>query len=589
MRMRIRKPAVLLWILLPFLAAPAATAQGGNEPARRLTARGTDNLVAFTRLLGYVRFFHPSDQAAGANWDSLALAGVQAAERAASPRDLAVTLEDFFRPVAPTLRVFPTGSRPDLPAELAPPGGDSTLTYWQHSSVGLTPNDPFYKSERLTARGTPPGETGLPLPGEPLTVDLGGGVSAAVPLTLYTGPGGTIPSVSLPPPVPDKPAGFVPSGNDRTTRLADVALAWTILQHFYPYFDVVRVDWPAELRRALTNAAKASNERAFLDVLRGMTAALQDGHGYVFHPSQPLTHQLPLVWEWIENRLVITHAAAPGLARGDVVLAINGRPTAQVLAAEEKLVSAATPQFRRHLALRSLSRGSRDGEVRLKVQRGGKAVTVAVRRSAPAGTVEEPRPEKISELTPGIFYVDIDRISDDDFRAAFNRLGAARGIVFDLRGHPNGSLIAVKHLAGEPLRSPRFHVPLVTRPDREGVRFEDVSQTYSNSTPRLTARAVFLTDGRAVSYAETYMSLVEQHRLAEIVGGPTAGTNGDINPFVLPGGYNVWWTGLRVLKQDGSRHHGVGIQPTVPFSRTLEGVLEGRDELLEKGMEIVSR
>jgi C-terminal processing protease CtpA/Prc len=214
---------------------------------------------------------------------------------------------------------------------------------------------------------------------------------------------------------------------------------------------------------------------------------------------------------------------------------------------------------------------------------------VAVRRSVPAGTVGEPRPEKIAELAPGIFYVDIDRITDDDFRAAFNRLAAARGIVFDLRGHPNGSLIVPKHLASEPLRSPRFHVPLVTRPDRLGMRFEDVSQTYSNSTPRLTARAVFLTDGRAVSYAETYMSLVEHHHLAEIVGSPTAGTNGDINPFVLPGGYNVWWTGLRVLKQDGSRHHGVGIQPTVPFSRTLKGVIDGRDELLERAVEVVSR
>jgi hypothetical protein len=136
MRMRFRNPAVLLWIVLSFLAASPSWAQGGNEPARRLTPRGTDNLVAFTRLLGYVRFFHPADQAPGLSWDSVALAGVQAAERAASPWDLAVTLEDFFRPLAPTLRVFPTGTRPDLPAELDPPAGGPTLTYWQHSSVG---------------------------------------------------------------------------------------------------------------------------------------------------------------------------------------------------------------------------------------------------------------------------------------------------------------------------------------------------------------------------------------------------------------------------------------------------------------------
>ena len=34
-----------------------------------------------------------------------------------------------------------------------------------------------------------------------------------------------------------------------------MALAWNVFQHFYPYFDVVQADWPAELRRALSSAA----------------------------------------------------------------------------------------------------------------------------------------------------------------------------------------------------------------------------------------------------------------------------------------------------------------------------------------------
>jgi hypothetical protein len=30
------------------------------------------------------------------------------------------------------------------------------------------------------------------------------------------------------------------------------------------------------------------------------------------------------------------------------------------------------------------------------------------------------------------------------------------------------------------------------------------------------------------------MGIIEAYKLAEIVGEPTAGTNGDINPFALP-------------------------------------------------------
>ena len=92
----------------------------------------------------------------------------------------------------------------------------------------------------------------------------------------------------------------------------------------------------------------------------------------------------------------------------------------------------------------------------------------------------------------------------------------------------------------------------------------------------------YLTDGRAVSFAETYMGIIENYRLAEIVGSPTAGTNGNINPFSVPGGYTISWTGMKVLRQDGTRHHGIGIQPDVPCSRTIAGVAAGRDEQLEQ-------
>ena len=85
------------------------------------------------------------------------------------------------------------------------------------------------------------------------------------------------------------------------------------------------------------------------------------------------------------------------------------------------------------------------------------------------------------------------------------------------------------------------------------------------------------------------MGIVEHYKLGEIVGGPTAGTNGNINPFKLPGGYTVMWTGMKVLKHDGSQHHGIGILPTVPASRTRKGVAEGKDEILLRGLAVVKR
>jgi C-terminal processing protease CtpA/Prc len=85
------------------------------------------------------------------------------------------------------------------------------------------------------------------------------------------------------------------------------------------------------------------------------------------------------------------------------------------------------------------------------------------------------------------------------------------------------------------------------------------------------------------------MSFIEHYKLAEIVGQSTAGANGNVNPFAIPGGFRVTWTGMKVTKHDGSQHHLVGIQPTIPMERTIAGIREGRDELLEKALEVIRR
>src|SRR5258707_674315 len=130
---------LILLLVLPCLlvrlagAAPPAP-DSGNEPAQPLSPRGLDTLVAFTRLLGYVRYFHPSDEGAAADWGGLAIAGVQRVEKAPDTAALARTLEEIFKPVAPTVRVFPSGRRAPLPAGLKPPSGVAVRTLaWRHA------------------------------------------------------------------------------------------------------------------------------------------------------------------------------------------------------------------------------------------------------------------------------------------------------------------------------------------------------------------------------------------------------------------------------------------------------------------------
>jgi len=107
------------------------------------------------------------------------------------------------------------------------------------------------------------------------------------------------------------------------------------------------------------------------------------------------------------------------------------------------------------------------------------------------------------------------------------------------------------------------------------------------ASPRIAGKVVFLTDGGAISYAESVMGYVGDRKLGTIVGGPTAGTNGNVASFVTPGGFSVNFTGMRVTRHDGrSPHHLVGVKPDVPVAPTLEGVRAGRDEVLERGLAV---
>ncbi len=353
------------------------------EAARGLTPRGLEDEIAFARLFGYVRYFHPSDQAMHTDWTSFAIRGAREVESARDDTELAQKLTSLFSPIAPTVRALTTVQEYALPADLLPPKGaaDLKVTYWRHLGDGLTSQKPnAYHSERVEESAQGAGRISIDFltslgfrsktlaPDSPWNADVGGGVRVWVAVALYADSQGTLPHAPI---VPDPPNGVKPvwSASDRGTRLGDVIIAWNVFQHFYPYFDVVNTDWSSELRKALASAATDKNEAAFTDTLRRLVAALHDGHGQVVKTSQHAT--LPLTWDWIEGKLVIT-AVAPSasgrISAGDAVLKIDGRDAGEALAAQEDLISGATPQWIRYRALGELAGGNNGENINLEIE-----------------------------------------------------------------------------------------------------------------------------------------------------------------------------------------------------------------------------
>ena len=727
--------AVLAVLLL------ASVAAGTPEPT--LGARQLDSLAAFARLVSLVRFFHPSDAVAAADWNRVAVAGVQTIGNTGNPQELAEALERFFRPLAPTLRVTPYGQRSPTPSELRPPadGRPVRTVVWRHYGGGFDAESKIFTSERIDNR-TPPGfgtlaqaivaapfqgkrvrlrawvraeiaeggraqlglrvdrpggqigffdnmadrpirdpawrmyeiegdvaadaerilvllvvtgggkawldevsltpvtgaagaallntgfeegETGAQPPGwlfpyesiragyhlslrrgeacrwggcaevasdaiavprfgrpeEVLEVDLGAGVTAALPVSLYADEQGTLPHTPLP-----SWASIDAEADSREARLAAVALAWGLLQQLHPEPPPDDA-WSAALRPALAAAAEPDRE-AFLDAQRRLLALLRDARAGFLWKSQPEPRSLPLAWEWIEGRLVITGLAegapdAAVLRPGDVVEAVDGRPVDKVVTAEEGRVSAATPEARRWQALENLLWGPAGSRVRLQLQDRG---DVSLARDTPldrkpAGT---PLPS-VAEPRPGYVYADLGRLEEKDLETLLPRLVQARGLLFDLRRGAGVSTVLLSYLLDRTAASSSWQVPVVLAPDRRDREWMTTFWTIQPKTPLLRAPVAFLVDGRTVGYGETLLGMIEEYRLGAIVGARSGGSNGSINRSDLPGGYRLRWTGQRVLKHDGSPLRGVGVAPTVPAARTREGIAAGRDEIVDAALE----
>jgi len=551
-------------------------------PPRTLDARSVENLVAFARLYGLVRFFSPSDEAAAADWPAIAVEGARLVEDAPDGAALQEKLGEIFRPLAPTMSLQSSSVIHCWCGLDAPLPAGTEIVSWVHRGVGLDPAMPVYSSRRERRDGG-----GSPLPF--VEIPLGGGTEVLLPIASRVNGGATTPRADRPQ-LPALAARSAPTPDDRATRLGAVVIAWNVLRHFYPYDDVVPCDWDGMLERALRSAAADADAVAFLATLRRLVAEIHDGHGTVTHPADLATSQPKLAWEFVEGKLVVTHVAPDAgeeLRPGDVVVSVDGVPISDAIAREIAMAGAATPQLLRVRVARQLLHGPPGSEIAIGVERDGAPPRVVkAPRSIPRMSFAEPRPEKVAEIAPGVLYCDLGRVRDADFAEALPRLAAAKGVVFDLRGYPR-TFEFLSHLSKERLESPRWEIPLVTRPFGEGRTFASERWTVEPVAPRLEGRVAFLTDGRAISAAETCLGMVEAYELGEIVGSPTAGTNGNVNPIALPGGYSMTWTGMRVLKHDGSRLHGVGVLPTVPVERTIRGVAAGKDEVLERAIEIV--
>lgn len=73
-----------------------------------------------------------------------------------------------------------------------------------------------------------------------------------------------------------------------------------------------------------------------------------------------------------------------------------------------------------------------------------------------------------------------------------------------------------------------------------------------------------------------------------VIGRTTAGADGNVSRITLPGGISTLIFGMGVLYPDGTETQRKGVRIDYEIKPTIKGIKDGRDELLEKAIEIIN-
>lgn len=380
----------------------------------------------------------------------------------------------------------------------------------------------------------------------------------------------------------------------REYRLLALFRFWNVIQLFYPYKGLLDKDWDEALTAFLPRFDQAKNAAEYALAVAELSTRLQDGH--IFLRGHPELEKrglgglaAPFELMDLEGKPVVMKVldaeAAPGLARGQVVETLDGKPLGERLDALRPYVTAAHPVALRQALLDRAMSGAEGSQGTLGV-RDAAGQLKEVRFTRGRASFQKTPPGEPWRLVGSIGYVDLTRLRVAEVPTMFEKLKTTQAIVFDLRGYPQRTAWTLAPYLN--VRKARFGSVLernLVSAEPDVGRFKFFQELPTADVPVYRGRTVMLVDERTISQAEHTGLFLEAVNGTVFVGSPSAGTNGDITDLVLPGGLSVVFTGHDVRHADGRQLQRVGLVPQVRVRPTLAGVQAGRDEVLDKALE----
>lgn len=387
-------------------------------------------------------------------------------------------------------------------------------------------------------------------------------------------------------------------------RLLSLYKFWNMVAYFYPNKHLTNKKWNTVLKEYISKFVKSKNELEYEIVALQLFGEVNDTHSNLWGGGDKIfilrgTNFAPFRAEFVENKFVVTDYYNPEfsdvakLKIGDIITHINGKPINSIVDSLRSYYPASNEAAMLRDISVDLMRSSQK-TIHLKYISDNKSNERDVflyekEKLKIYRWYKVNSDEKCYKLLDGnIGYVTLANIKAEDVPKIKKTFINTKGIIIDIRNYP--STFVPFALGSYFVSKP---TPFVTLTNGNIYNPGEFSITKTLQIPsdkkHYQGKLVVLVNENSQSQAEYTAMAFRAGDNTEIIGSTTAGADGNVSTIFLPGGLRTMISGIGVYYPNGKETQRVGILPDITVKPTIEGIKKGKDEVLEKAIEIINQ
>lgn len=392
----------------------------------------------------------------------------------------------------------------------------------------------------------------------------------------------------------NEPDAYDKSWKIESNRLLPLFRYWNYVEYFFPYKYLTDQPWDDVLKEMIPKFLEAKSTLDWHLVMLELVVKVDDSHAGFETPIIREANKLnyfPTSLRVIENQVVITKIVDSGLASnsnlqvGDIIREVNGKNAMEIHKSLKKYTWGSNEASKDRSAYFNIFSGV-DQSAELTIQRGSEVFKRVVPMYGYADlNIKKDESPKWKHLSDSIGYVDMGRLVVKEVDEMMTEMMNKTVIIFDIRNYPKGTYRAIaKYLKPNSSVFAKFTRPNYDYPGK--FNWNGESKCGEENEDYFKGRVILLVDERTQSHAEFTCMCLQTAPDVVTIGSQTAGADGNVTRFSIIQRLNTSLSGIGVYYPDGGETQRVGIVPDIQSRPTIEGIRAGKDEVLDKALEL---